>query len=251
MFQQVKNNFSTLKSGFLILALLFLIQHDIFPQMSLDSYVEAGSNAVSEGFYSDFSAKIEGQTGSLSTSLGGLLSFSNAKENILSAVSFTVANDFKLKTNHISLQGFYLWKPISSDMRETNFGLLAKYKFEHWGLQLGANSRFYKFTPSAILQYNLADSARTTLWEPFNLMYRLSYYQLFTKKLNLEAAVTNFDRYFIQQETNPMILLALNYKLNSRLKFYTELGYMQAGLLNLHVNAFGVYLRGGVIWQID
>lgn len=251
MLQQVKNILSTLKSGFLVLALLFLIQNDIFPQISLDSYVEAGSNAVSEGVYGDLSAQIEGRTGSFYTSVGGLLSFSNARENVLSAFLFTAANDFRLKTNIISLQGFYLWKPLSLDMQETNFGLLAKYKLEHFGFQLGMNSRFYNFTRSAILQYNFADSINTTMWEPFNAMYRISYFQQFTEKMGFEAAVTNFDRYIIQQETNPMILAGLNYKLNPALKFYTELGYMQAGLLNLHVNAFGVYLRGGVVWQIN
>ncbi len=230
---------------------LLLFWTDAFSQISLNSYVETGSNAVSEGFYGNFSAQIEGRTKNLSTSFGGLLSFSNAKENIFSAVLFTVANDFKLKSNSINLQGLYLWKPLSSDMRETNFGLLAKYRLSHWGFQLGLNSRFYHFTQSAILQNNFADSVKTTFWEPLNAIYRISYFQQFTEKMGFEAAITNFDRYTIQQETNPMILLGLNYKLNSTLKLYTELGYMQAGLFNLHVNAFGTYLRGGIVWQID
>jgi hypothetical protein len=137
-------------------------------------------------------------------------------------------------------------------MRETNFGLLAKYKKnKHFGFQAGVNSRVYHFTQAAILQYNFDNSVNTALWEPWNLMYKISYFTQFSEKLDFEAAVTNFDRYFIQQETNPMILLYAGYKLNSKLKLYSELAYMQAGLFNLHVNAFGVYLRGGVLWQIN
>jgi len=68
--------------------------------------------------------------------------------------------------------------------------------------------------------------------------------------MNLELRITNFDTFTILQETNPMILAKLSYKINSKLQFYTDLCYMQAGLLNMRVNYFGYYLRGGVLWQI-
>ena len=243
--------FNFLYKSILVLIWAFFSVQPIFSQVSLNSYAEIGSNAVSEGVYGDFSTQVEGRTGNFSTSVGGLLSFSNARESVLSAFLFTATNDFQLKKNKLSISGFYLWKPLSDIMYETNFGLLGAYRTTHFGYKLGLNTRFYNFTKAAILLYNFDETTQTTLWEPTNVMYKISYFRDFSKKLDIEAVVTNFDHYFIQQETNPMILLNLGYKLNSKLKLYSELGYMQAGLLNFHVNAFGVYLRGGMIWQIN
>ena len=239
-----------LKNTFVIICFLFSLQ-PILSQISINAYAETGTNAVSEGVYGDLSTQLEGRTGSFSTSVGGLLSFSNAKTNILTAFLFTAANDFELKKNKLHLSGFYLWKPLNDIMHQTNFGLIGEYKTLHFGYKLGLNTRYYSFTKTAILQYGFDENTSTMLWEPLNVMYKISYFSYFGEKLNFEAAITNFDRYFIQQETNPMLLFNLGYKLSSNLKLYSELGYMQAGLLNLHVNAFGVYIRGGAIWQIN
>ena len=244
-------NFNFPKRNRLIFICFLFVFTPLFSQISLNSYAELGTTAVSQGAYGDLSAQLEGRSGSVQTSIGGLLSFSNAKENVLSALLFKASNDFQIKSKSINIEGFYLWKPISTEMRETNFGLLANYKIKHFGFQAGVNSRVYYFTQAAILQYNFDNSTNTTLWEPWNIMYKISYFTQFSEKFDFEAAISNFDRYFIQQETNPMILLYSSYKLNSKLKLYSELAYMQSGLFNLHVNAFGVYLRGGVIWQIN
>lgn len=239
--------------SFLIVFFILLpaINNLVVSQIVLNSYAEIGSNAMSQGIYGNYSAQISAQKGSFSASTGALFSLSNATDQVFSAYSFQIGNDFKFRNLPVNIGAFFLWKPISNEMRETNFGLLADYRIQHWGIKLGANTRFYSFTQAAIKQYNFADSIHTSFWEPINLMYKISYFHDFNPKFNLEASITNYDRYFIQQETNPMILLNLNYKVNNGLQFYSELGYMQAGLLNLHVNYFGVYLRGGVIWKIN
>ncbi len=237
--------------------LLFIIcfpsveQSSVFSQISVNSYIEAGSNVVSQGVYGNFSAELIGRTGTLSASTGALLSFSNATDQIFSAYSLQVANDFKFGNLPVTLNALFLWKPISNEMRETNFGIMAEYRAKHFGYKLGLNTRTYSFTQAAISRYNFADSVHTSLLEPINVMYRLSYFTPISTKLNFEGSITNYDRYFIQQETNPMILLNLTYNFKPNMQFYSELGYMQAGLLNIHVNYFGTYLRGGVVWKID
>ena len=236
------------------ISILFIITgfyNNAIGQVSFDSYLESGSNAVSQGIYGNFSAQISGRTGGLSATTGALLSFSNATDQVFSAYSLQVANDFKFGKLPMNISALFLWKPISNEMRETNFGLLAEYRARHFGYKFGLNTRIYSFTQAAISQYNFADSIHTSLWEPINVMYKFSYFTQFSPKLNFEVNITNYDRYFIQQETNPMILTNLTYHYNSNFQFYGELGYMQAGLLNMHVNYFGIYLRGGVIWKID
>ncbi len=251
-FSKTKNpNRRRIKRFKISILFLMLGQLSVFGQVSVDTYLEAGSNAVSDGMYGDFSAQISGRTGSFSAYTGALMHFSNATDQVLSAYSLQAANDFKFGKLPVNIAALFLWKPISTDMRETNFGLIASYRTQHFGYKLGLNTRIYSFTHAAVIQYNFADSIHTSLWEPINVMYRFSYFLPFSPKLNFEASVTNYDRYFIQQETNHMILLNLKYDFKPNLQFYTELGYMEAGLFNMHVNYFGTYLRGGVIWKID
>lgn len=247
------NRCTALSKTILIGILVFFLsgQNYVSSQIYLDSYAEVGSNVVSQGIYGGFSAQVSGQFGSFNATTGGLLSLSNGGENIFSAYSLAVSNDILIHKHKINVNVFYLWKPISSDLRETNFGLQAKYRTRHFGYIIGLNSRIYSFSRSAKIRYNFPDSIHTTFWEPVNAMYRFSYYQQLSPKLNFEASITNYDRYFIQQETNPMILINLTYNYNSNLQFYSELGYMQAGLLNMHVNYFGLYFRGGVIWRLN
>jgi len=253
MISNLNNINKSLKISILLFIICFPISfHNVvFSQISADSYAEVGSNAVSQGVYGDFSVQLLGRFGSFSANTGGLMSFSNARENIFAAYSFVVSNDFLILKKKINIGSFYLWKPFSTDLREYNFGLLAYSRIKHFGYTLGFNSRIYSFTRAAIARNNFADTIKTSVWEPVNFMYKLSFYHQFNPKLNFEASITNYDRYFILQETNPMILTKLSYYLNSKLQFYSELGYMQAGLLNMHVNYFGIYFRGGAVWRIN
>ena len=247
-----KNRHSTGKlMKYSILLFLVFFQNIVFSQVSVDSYLEAGSNNVSAGLYGNFSTQISARLGNFSASTGGLLTFSNASSSVFSAYSLQLANKFNIFKQPVSIGVFYLWKPFSVDLRETDFGLLAKFRNKHWGYQLGINSRVYYFSNAARQKYNFADSVGTSIWEPINVMYRLSYFQSLNKKWNFEACVTNFDRYIIEQETNPMIQTKFSYNFNDKLLFYSDLGYKQAGLLNIRVNYFGLFLRGGMIWKIN
>lgn len=249
--KQYKNKLLRISILLFIICFPLSYRNSVFSQISLNSYIETGNNVVSQGSYGNLSAELLGRTGTLSASTGALLSFSNATNQVFSAYSLQVANDFKFGKFPVKINALFLCKPVSNEMRETNFGLMAEHRAKHFGYKVGLNTRIYSFTQAAIRQYGFADSIHTSLWEPINIMYKFSYFTPFSPKLNFEVSVTNYDRYFIQQETNPMILTNLTYKQNSNLQFYSELGYMQAGLLNMHVNYFGLYLRGGVIWKIN
>jgi hypothetical protein len=216
----------------------------------VDSYAEIGGNGVSQGVYGDFSALVSARLNSFKVSSGGLLSFSSTGVNIFEAYSLALSNDFQIKKKKITIGTFYLWRPFSTDLRQTNFGMLAHHRTKRLGYSLGFNSRIYSFSRAAIERNNFDDTITTSYWEPLNFMYKLSFYRKFNSKFDVEASVTNYDRYFILQETNPMILAKLNYNCNTKLQFYSELGYLQAGLLNVRVNYFGIYCRGGIIWHI-
>lgn len=235
----------------LIFYILSAIGSKALSQVLLDAYAETGSNAMTEGWYGNFSTEITGRSGTLWASTGGLLSFNQASQPLFSAWSVKAGNDFTIGKFPLTVNALFLWKPVSADMRETNFGWMVTHRSTHFGFALGLNTRIYSFTQTAISQYQLPDSVPTSLWEPINLMYKISWFQPLNKRWNLEASVTNYDRYFIQQETNPLLLLKAGYIFRKNLQFYAESGWMQAGLLNMQVNYFGFYLRGGVVWKIN
>lgn len=223
---------------------------NLFSQFSVNSYAEVGDNAVSQGIYGNFSGLLSAKFGSVTATTGGLISLSNATPNVFSAYTFQLQTEQTILKKAVTIGGFYLWKTFSEDLRESDIGLLVNLKTKHFGYQLGVNSRLYYFSQAAKAKYNLPDTVLTSISEPFNLTYRLTFYQPFSKKMNFEFSLTNFDTYTIQQETNPMLRTQLSYELNSKLNLYTELEYLQAGFFNMRVNYFGLLLRGGVVWHI-
>jgi len=246
----MKDTSKTLKIFLLIL--FFINCHsNIFSQISINSYLEIGNNNVSEGVYSNFSSQFLAKFGSLTASTSGLLTFTNANPIIFSTYKLSVENEFIIFNNPISVDAFYLGKAFSKELNETNTGILVDYLTNHFGFQIGLNARIFSFNNEAKQKYNFPEPFNTTIWEPFNLMYKFTYYLQYNRKWNFEASVTNFDTYIIEQETNPMLLTKFSYKLQDKLLLYCDLGYLEAGLLNMRVNTFGLYLRGGVIWQIN
>lgn len=250
-------NQSNKKNYFKILLLVFNLcflpgnQNRVSSQTINNSYFEVGSNYASAGFYGSLSTQFSQQFGNFEASAGGLFTLSNAQSNIFSALKLGISNNFQLKNRTLNVGAFYLFKPFSRDLNESNFAIFANYRTSHFGYILGLNSRIYSFNRSAIQKYNFPDSIKTSIWEPYNLMYRISYFHDIVPKLNFEASITNYDQYLIQQETNPMLQVNFNYQLNNKLQLYSELTYMQAGMLNIRINYFGLYLKGGVIWQLN
>lgn len=230
--------------------ILLLLPAGLYSQYSVNGYIELGNTAVSQGMYGGFSGQVTAKFGTFRTTAGSFLSLSNNNHSIFNGLSLQASNDFKIAKLPINIAIFYQWKPFSASIEEHNAGLLAEYKSKHVGCAIGLDNRIYHFTNDSIIALYSLKPANTLIWEGVNVMYRFSYFQQFSPTLNFEACVTNFDSYTIQQETNPMLRTKLSYKQSEKLSFYGELQYLQAGLLNMRVNYFGLLARGGVIWHI-
>ncbi|MPN43310.1 hypothetical protein SDC9_190869 [bioreactor metagenome] len=81
-------------------------------------------------------------------------------------------------------------------------------------------------------------------------MYKFTYFAPFSEKIHFRASITNYDTFIIQQETNPMIIIKLDYQLSQSTKLNLGVGYLQSGLMNIRVNYFGYFIRGGVQWEL-
>ncbi len=235
----------------IIIFSLFGFQKRCNAQITVDSYIGVGQTLVSEGAYGDFSTGILAKFAGFKASSGALISLSNTQKNIFAAYSISLSKDFSIDHYHANIGAFYLWKPFSVDFRETNVGLIADIRTRHFGYSVGLNSRVYSFTKAAKQKYNFQDSVSTSVTEPLNLMYKLSYFRPFKHFWLFEASVTNYDRYIIVHEINPMFFTKFSYKVNSKLQLYSELCYMQAGFFNVRVGYFGFSAKGGLLWRLN
>ena len=233
------------------LLILFVIYfYPMFSQIKMDHYAEVGKTMMSNGIYSNVSTSVEASYNYLHIHGGALLSVINPQAGLINTMTVGVGGEFQVKNFKMKMDGFYLWKPISENLREYNGGIIATSRFQHFGVKLGVNTRVYGLSKAAMVKYHLSDTVSTAIWEPVNLMYQFSFYQPLSAKCNLEVRITNYDKYMILQETNPMIMSRVDYVVTSKLRVYAELYYMEAGLLNMRVNYFGYNGRGGITWEI-
>lgn len=236
----------------LLLSLLLLLStHFSYTQVFIDSYLESGTTAVSDGIYGKLSSRLKYSVHDFTFTTGGLLSVSNNREPFFSAFEIKASKDFQLLKLPLKIESFYLWKPFSSILSETTAGISAQLKLTHFSFLMGANTRCYYITSKGKEALQLPVTSTNSLWEPINAIYKMAYVFFPAQKWTSEIAITNIDEYLIEQETNPRICTKTTYDLNDKIKLYTDLSYIQTGLLNIRVNYFGVYLRGGILWKLN
>ncbi|MDD4427696.1 MAG: hypothetical protein PHG64_04810 [Paludibacter sp.] len=232
----------------LVLFLLMLISlQTIKAQLTADISMLGGANYASSGLYSDFSGGITAVISEWQFAATAGVTFSNARENEFNALKMDVSRDFRIKEKPVTGHIFYQWHPFSAILQEHNAGIIFHHRSNKFSYDIGLNTRIFKL-PNAYAESNGYD--QVSIWEPINLMYKITYYHPFSDQWDFKASVTNFDTFLIQQETNPMLIANLGYQLSSKLKMYLDLGYLQAGLMNIRVNYFGYFIRGGIQWEL-
>ena len=232
---------------YLIIIICIIIFQNIQSQTSTSIYLETGENYASSGLYTDingsFSASI--QHWQFEASAG--ITLTKTRENIFNALSLDLSRAFIIKEIPLSAKVFYQWKPFSERLHEQNAGFIFTYNIKSFGYQLGLNTRIFNLTNQQTDMYNYE---QTVIWEPINLMYKITYTHPFSDKFDFRAAITNFDAFIIQQETNPMLITNLIYRISNSTRFNLGIGYLQSGLMNMRVNYFGYFIRGGVQWDL-
>ena len=229
-----------------IIAMLVTLQH-LSAQFSSSVYVETGENYVSSGIYTDIYGSFSAKILQWKFEMASGITFSEARQNRFNALSFDVSKGFKLKEFAFTAKVFYQWKPFSERLHEQNAGLLLSFDKKKFSFETGLNTRIFNLTNELS---SLNNYQHTAIWEPVNLMYKISYNYPFSEKFNFRASITNYDAFIIQQETNPMLITKLDYQLSQSTKLNLGVGYLQSGLMNIRVNYFGYFIRGGVQWDI-
>lgn len=211
-------------------------------QVSADLSLATGRNYVSFGQYAKFAGQFFYQYKGWNFSAGAGAIFSHEREKKLDALRLSLSKDYTIKELLFTTQIFYQRSPFSARLNDHTAGVLFNHKRNRWYFDLGANTRVYSLTNKYKGETGYSENA---LWEPVNVMYRLTWHKPVGDKLEINASVTNFDQFIIEQETNPFLLTDFRYKITEKSKIYFNAVYQQAGFFNIRVNYFGYYLRAG------
>jgi hypothetical protein len=232
-----------------VLALLGL-NPAIKAQNYLEAYLDIGKNQVSQGLYSQIS-----NTGCFEKTQWGIqagyqLGLVQPQDVIFTSWYLNPYGKIKIGNIVLYAGGEYLWTAISQDLRETNWIVSARTTLNHWQLGFGTGFRTYRLSRKAANDSDqpYPDSRITEKW---NMMYNATYVlKAYENRWNLSGTFTNYDRFIIQQENNPMFNLRFDYKTSTRLSLYSQLWYKPAGLMVIRVTYFEMFVRLGLIWKI-
>lgn len=219
-------------------------------QPSLHSFIETGQNNVYRNGYFSFSVSPSYEFGKNKVDGGILFAFGGQREKNLAACSIAGARSFKFLKQSFNISGYYLWKPFSTELRETNWCIILGLELPHFQFSLGNNYRTYRFSREYIRQNeDLADNSRIV--EPWNLIYRFHYsLKKENNPWNLLLSVTDYDYFIIEQATNPVVFVTGTYQFNDNLHSFIDIGYKSAGFMNIEVDHFGYFFRIGLLWEI-
>lgn len=226
----------------------FLLTTQGKAQLSGDFSVSTGNNYASYGQYAKLYGLFSYQYGDWGFSAATGTVFSAARENIFDALRLSVSKEFKIKNKPYEANFFYQRSPYSSRLNEHNAGLLLTRKTRRWFFNLGVNTRLYQLRN----QYAKENSYTVkSLWEPVNVIYKITYHRPLSTKFEINGSVTNFDNFIIEQETNPFLMVDFRQKVSKKSKVYFDVAYQQAGFFNIRVNYFGYFLKAGYLFDIN
>ncbi|MDD3741500.1 MAG: hypothetical protein PHH30_09680 [Bacteroidales bacterium] len=176
----------------------------------------------------------------------------NHRDNkAINAFATNLAYKINVKNNPLKFSLFYCNKPVSHMLIIHNTGLKINYSLKKWEFILGNNFNIYRFTDNAVEIYGIDDNQY--LIEAANIMYSVKYFFMQNANpWNVYFNLTNFEKFIIEQETNPMFNLGFIWQKNNNYpEIYVDYCYQSAGLNNIRVNYFGWILRIGAKWEIN
>ncbi len=134
-------------------------------------------------------------------------------------------------------------------LRMTDYGIFLSAHSNHIDLTLGTGFKIYAFSQKSRSAYNIEGTV-SKINENFNLLYSISFHiNKPGRKWDAGIAITDLDYFVINQSTNPSISIFAHLKLNESLSLTVRAACKTAGLINMHCDIFGYFLRTGISWN--
>jgi hypothetical protein len=202
-------------------------------------YATGNSSEITAGFNIHFAPKWQANLSS------GIIFRETG--SIIRGINAALSRTFVLDEKPVKVGVFHLWKPFTDRMGEHNAGLLVKLDRKRFDYDFGLYQRYFYIRQSFLRTGNYNQRYHS---EQLNFMYRIMYKLIEKEDINLKMGIGSFDSFIIQQETNPMFLTEMKYRLSDRFSVSLNAVYLQSGLMNIRVNYYGYQIRGGVLWNL-
>jgi hypothetical protein len=223
---------------------------DLNAQYILEGQLDLGNNNLSRGVYLQFSNIGCYERSHWGARAGYQLGLVQPQDVFFNSWYINAYGKIPLGKRKLNLGGEYLWADFSHDMREINWIIIASTALKHWKFVLGNNTRIYRMSKKTA-SHNTDADPESRILEAGNMMYSAGFMlKPDENKWNLTFTITDFDRFIIEQETNPMANIRFDYKLNEPINLYSEFWYKSTGFFNIRVNYFGTLFRIGMLWKL-
>ncbi len=239
------------KSRLLVVCILLITIENLLAQSELTSYVDMGKNNTMQDIFIRQAVVGEFKYLRNSVSAGFQMDLKNLNGSHFSGLTLNAGRSILIKPFPIEINGFFIETYFSRLLRQTDYGIFIRSDFKHFRATLGTSFKIYAFTQKAVIENGILLDA-SKMRENFNLIYSFSYF-VRTKEKNWNAgiSITDSDHFVVNQSTNPNAGLIALIKVNPSLTLNAQAWFKTAGLLNLHMNTFGLFFRAGISWNFN
>jgi hypothetical protein len=221
----------------------------LFSQPKLNTYMDLGSNTLSDGLFFRTSGIAEWTLGSFSLEGGAQLDLRSTNDNFLTGIDLAASWNFKIAKSDLRLKGFARWTLFSGLIRIPDLGLQAGWESKYLTAAIGTHYRTWVFSEEAQLEYNLGTDSR--VHEGLQLLYLIGCrLKPGDSDWNIGLNMTNIDYFIISETDEPSFNLTGSYRTSKKLNLFAEAWYKSSVAYDSDINYSGVFLRAGLIWSI-
>jgi hypothetical protein len=234
----------------LVFLILFLYSGAaLFAQPRFNTYMDLGSNDLSDGLFFRTSGIAEWTLGKFSIEGGAQFDFKSTNENFLTGTDFAASWNFKIAKSDLDLKGFARWTLFSGLIRIPDYGIQAGWNSKYITAAIGTHYRTWVFSEEAQLEYNIGTESR--VHEDLQLLYLIGLrLKPRDNDWNIGLNMTNIDYFIISETDEPSFNISGSYKTAKKLKLFGEVWYKSTVAYDSDINYTGVFLRAGIIWKI-
>ena len=237
---------------FKALLILVLFQsgvNSLLAQPKLNTYMDLGSNTLSNGLFFRTSGIAVWTIGKFSLEAGAQFDFKSTNDNFLTGADFAASWNIKIAKSDLDLKGFARWTLFSGLIRIPDLGIQAGWDSKYLTAAVGTHYRTWVFSEEAQLEYNLGTDSR--VHENLQLLYLIGCrLKPRNNTWNIGLNMTNIDYFIISETDEPSFNLTGSYRTSRKFNFFAEVWYKSSVAYDSDINYTGVFLRAGFIWSI-
>lgn len=234
--------------GFACLSLVLFVPLEFPAQITVQHYWETGTHILSDKQRLRAAFSLSSQTKYVKFRATAGFNLTQFDARSFTGIRLDGSIPFQRRKINGSINTYYLFAPASALLNEIHYGINAGFRRKRIEFYAGTSFRSYRFTPDAMETYNISKPYHKKT-ENFIFNYSGSIYVMPHDNVwNLNLTLTNMDFFQTSHSSNPFLFLQGQYK-KGKVRSFLQFWYLSAGAMNLHINHFGYFIRGGIVWE--